>query len=480
MTAFFVRTDASIVGPFTGVELREAALAGILFPDSLIAGSPQGPWYPASGIGLFSEKKTPLPHPPGTVVPQYQVRGMAGAFQGPFKLRELIGFAARGMLPADALLQSDPAALWISASRFRILAACLSGDLVLLDRDGRIINRATHITARKIDLTETRVPASAAKNTDHRDKTTFASETRGHVPPIHQSVVSSNSKNETDTPEQPRRDWFPFRIRLAVPDQVWYRLHPRRLAPVAVTLLLFAAVGSAFSYWKQIPMHRNSMLGEWIGSIDDTSEPSFGIAFHDNNQCVIVNTTGDCWSGDFEWLERSDDQIGFDSAQTVAATIDVASPSHATSEVRSTDGYLVLSGIGRELPTIEGHPVRDLFVRRQDDQLWLGYPISVTWTRQSKVMLAAWIVAQHHDRPSDHRLLEPIESSTSLADLIATHGIPDEARRIYRFEMSDDREREMFVGSQVVRYGEQKFLVTPAGEFRAVEMVSRLNLPVEN
>jgi hypothetical protein len=82
MAAFFIRTDAVASGPFTGVELREAAMAGILSPDSMIAGAPEGPWILASNAGLFSEKRVALPHPPNVAVPQYQVRGMPGAFQG--------------------------------------------------------------------------------------------------------------------------------------------------------------------------------------------------------------------------------------------------------------------------------------------------------------------------------------------------------------------------------------------------------------
>ena len=141
MTEFFVLTDRYIVGPLTGVELREAALAGILRHDGIVGGSREGPWYSAADIGLFSEKKAALPHPPDIHVPQYQVRGMPGAFQGPFKLRELIGFAARGMLPADALLQGDDSDEWIEVRRYRVLAAVLAGELVVVDESGNVVVR---------------------------------------------------------------------------------------------------------------------------------------------------------------------------------------------------------------------------------------------------------------------------------------------------------------------------------------------------
>jgi hypothetical protein len=103
MTEFFIKTDAGVLGPFSGVELRELALAGILRPDSNLSATAHGPWQLAGSAGLFSEKKTPLPHPSDVQLTRYQVRGMAGAIQGPFKLRELIGFAARGMLPAETI-----------------------------------------------------------------------------------------------------------------------------------------------------------------------------------------------------------------------------------------------------------------------------------------------------------------------------------------------------------------------------------------
>jgi hypothetical protein len=64
---FYYQLDGSVIGPVTGVELRNAALAGNVFPSTLVANDPNGEWVLAKfAEGLFDEGGMPLPHPPGT------------------------------------------------------------------------------------------------------------------------------------------------------------------------------------------------------------------------------------------------------------------------------------------------------------------------------------------------------------------------------------------------------------------------------
>ncbi|MCG8652869.1 MAG: hypothetical protein MI861_23720, partial [Pirellulales bacterium] len=144
MTDFYLKIDDRVLGPFSGVEVREAALAGVVSPRMGISNSPQGPWTLASLTGLFSESNIPLPHPEGTHVPQFRLTGVSEALQGPFKLRELIGFAVRRMLPPDALLQSDSHSHWVPVTRINVLSACLQGDLIAGQRcDGGAAHRTS-------------------------------------------------------------------------------------------------------------------------------------------------------------------------------------------------------------------------------------------------------------------------------------------------------------------------------------------------
>ena len=64
---FYYQINGSVIGPVTGIELRNAALAGNVVPSTLVANDPNGEWLLAVFVnGLFDEGGTPLPHPPGT------------------------------------------------------------------------------------------------------------------------------------------------------------------------------------------------------------------------------------------------------------------------------------------------------------------------------------------------------------------------------------------------------------------------------
>jgi hypothetical protein len=64
---FYYQLDGNVIGPATGIELRNAALAGNVTPRTLVANDPNGEWLLAVFVhGLFDEGGTPLPHPPET------------------------------------------------------------------------------------------------------------------------------------------------------------------------------------------------------------------------------------------------------------------------------------------------------------------------------------------------------------------------------------------------------------------------------
>jgi hypothetical protein len=481
MTEFFLKTDATVVGPLSGIELREAALAGLLFPDSLIAGSRSGPWQLAADVGLFSDQRMPLPHPPGTVVPQFSVRGMSTGHTGPFKLREFIGFAARGLLPPDALLQGNPNEPWFEAGRLRIIAACLSGDLVLLDNTGRVIKRTAIRTSSTIDQATTHAPIDLVKPTTAASLARPVPAPTVEPPPVEpqstwtdRTVIASSL--EKTGPRFKRLRWFSF---LDSWDKAsareWLADHfpVQRVATVVGAALVLGLTAGLFLVWQNRPMDRAEIVGHWIDVGSDMGEPRLVVKFTDNGQCTIVNYYGDCWSGDFEWAERSDTLTGFSHDQDLTLTLDQAETRHAVDVVSALDGHIRLKGLGRDQPLLDEHPVRDLFVRRMDDSLRLGYLVSVHYGAQAKIMQAAWVTLKPLKTPTVtpinlSQFSAPADPPTRLSELVAAHGTPDEARRIYRFEITGDADSSPLVGAQVLRYGKTKFAVTSDGKLTSL------------
>lgn len=526
MTAFYIRTDQSVAGPFTGVELREACLAGILRYDAVIGGGEAGPWYKASDIGLFSEKRTPMPHPPGTEIPIYAVRGMPGPFHGPFKLRELIGFAARGLLPADALLQPENSEEWIPAKRFRILSACLSGKLVLIDHDGKVVVRsdvnsisAPSPTEQPSETLAARAPIEVARGVDTEDlnaERTHEQRWRVTDPEDRNNAASVAPVN--DSPEIEAR---PSRLSLLSArlnlvgrfKGVGSRfVQPRLAATAACVLLAFAGVVYGVSYWQQMRMPREHVIGSWMSNDQPTI---FGIEFLDDNRCVIFNAAGRSWTGDFEWASRVDDQQGFTNVAAFTSVIDSIDPNHEAGVVNPTDGYIRLRGFVKDPPQIAGHELRDFFVRREGEQLLIGYPAALHMTGESKSLEAGWIRAQplNVQRPDVDSELSAIaeefpipteefggeipshiskamklakqgvatrvgnqevtlhecmaySNQIDAAYLLQRFGIPDEARSIYRFEIPKLVHGPDFQGAQIVVYGNWKFVLSKEGRLR--------------
>ena len=62
---FYYLSGLAVIGPLTGIELREAAFAEKVVADTLVTNNASGPWVAATCIkGLFDVNGIPLPHPP--------------------------------------------------------------------------------------------------------------------------------------------------------------------------------------------------------------------------------------------------------------------------------------------------------------------------------------------------------------------------------------------------------------------------------
>ena len=60
---YFQHTDGRTIGPLTGRELRDAAVAGDVCPETLVSMNPAKSWVPASRVkGLFDESGRPVSH----------------------------------------------------------------------------------------------------------------------------------------------------------------------------------------------------------------------------------------------------------------------------------------------------------------------------------------------------------------------------------------------------------------------------------
>lgn len=487
MTAFFIRTDSAVAGPFTGVELREAALAGILGADSLIGGSPQGPWILAGAAGLFSEDRIALPHPPDVLVPQYQVRGMPGAFRGPFKLRELIGFASRGMLPLDALLQSGPDQPWIPVDRLQVLAACLHGELAMIDPRGHVIRRAVGPTHQRLDLTAARAPMDLARSARGDDSTAFASApTSGAVRSEIATMPPKQASEQSRGDRNGERSWVPLARRVLdwtrhwdAADRFTLRSIAHRALPVIGLLMAITMVTSALAYWKRLPMPREAMIGDWIGRVGaaNDSQRAYGIAFRDDGSCVVFNPAGSSWTGDYMWAERPTESQSLRTIGPFTVDIESAEPHHDSDFVRPSDGYIRFTGRDGQMPVIDGHRISDAFVRRESETLRIGYLTRVEFGQAHKSMQAAWLTLQQlvpaiHNRHRIDALAKSVSAMNPI-DLLSTCGVPDEARKIYPFELGPAHRDSQFLDAQLIRYADRRWIQSADGVMQTLPSVRK-------
>lgn len=113
MTAFYVRCIDNVIGPLSGVELREAAVAQLVTPGTPVAAKPTGPWSRATNArGLFDGSGQPLPHPTSTSVPRWRLRTSRGEF-GPFPLHTLLRLLKDGAITADSVVRAEDSKHWL-------------------------------------------------------------------------------------------------------------------------------------------------------------------------------------------------------------------------------------------------------------------------------------------------------------------------------------------------------------------------------
>lgn len=558
MTLFYIKTDLDVAGPFTGIEIREASLAGIIRPQTNLSGSADGPWIAAEHAGLFSETGVALPHPPGTVVPMFQTRGMPGAFMGPFKLRELIGFACQGMLPPGAELQSDPSRPWIPITGTGILPACLRGDLVRIEENGRLCLRSVipaDLPLRRQQLETLQSPIERAKQIKASGATAAPSQFKSVLrtdqdtsiepPPITQqpitqqpitqtpnrcAVTATNSSSRSamgaesarasrsPPPSRPNGALGGLKASFGPMGSIVSR--PKVAAVVLLLVMITIGLPVAYSSWVSQPIPRQVILGEWISLPQDQSEnaqPNFGVGFDDDGSCVLVNATGKSWTGDFEWSERTDQDSKFRPLDQVTVTYDTAQPGHVKEPVDVSDGYLRLSGFVKDPPLLNGHPVRDLFVRRTGDQLKLGYLIQSRWSEGGRKLTAAWMELKRvpetsrsvedvlrdlpEELPTGNQSAENAKSICLAIDeaiggrefeyknrkafrhgcftfsqtvdagyLLKHLGVPDVARPLRDFEKQPSYNGPSMDGAQLFRYGFVDFFVDPGGKLMFIEV----------
>ena len=145
---FYYQINGSVIGPVTGIELRNAALAGNVVPNTLLANDPNGEWVLAKfAQGLFDEGGTPLPHPPETnqllegsqvdarveqraTTDSTPISGFSerptqfyfkheGNVIGPMTGAELWESAFVGNVVPTTLVATDPNGEWVAAHRVR-------------------------------------------------------------------------------------------------------------------------------------------------------------------------------------------------------------------------------------------------------------------------------------------------------------------------------------------------------------------------
>ncbi|TWU03818.1 hypothetical protein [Neorhodopirellula pilleata] len=540
MTLFYIKTDLDVAGPFTGIEIREASLAGIIRPQTYLSGSADGPWVAAEHAGLFSETGVALPHPPGTAVPMFQTRGMPGAFMGPFKLRELIGFACQGMLPPGTELQSDPSRPWIPITGTGILPACLRGDLVRIEENGRLCLRTVipaDLEQRRQQLETLQSPIDRAKQIKASGATAAPSHSKAVVRTDQDAAVVPppiTSPSIAASPTPSRSDATTDAVASAVP--VWNRslgglstslvrlgalvTRPKVAAAVLLVAMLTIGLPVAYSSWARQPIPRQKILGEWVSSLPSTSEtarPSVGVGFFEDGSCVLVNASGESWTGDFEWAERTDQGSKFRPLDQVTVRYDSAAPGHVEDTVVPSDGYLRLSGFVKEPPRLNGHPVRDLFVRRSGDLLKVGYLTQSHWVDGRHGLLAAWVELQRvpetsrsvedilrdlpEELPTGNQSAENAKticlaideairgrefefknqkafrhgcftfSQTVDAGYLLKHlGVPDVARPLREFEKQPSYNGPSMDGAQLFRYDFIDLFLSPEGELMFIEV----------
>ena len=160
MADFYYQSGKDVIGPLTGIQLRDAAIAGHVVLDTLVSNSAQGPWSLALRMkGLFDERGSPLPHPreaqqlisepriasgavdttppplpppvheptpagPGKEVgshmaTQWFYQTSEGQQSGPVDSRELRRLAEAGIVSPETLIRQGASGRWVRGEKVR-------------------------------------------------------------------------------------------------------------------------------------------------------------------------------------------------------------------------------------------------------------------------------------------------------------------------------------------------------------------------
>ena len=451
MSRFYLKTsDASVAGPFTGIELREAALAELLSPDTGVAGTENGPWLRAADVGLFSVENTPLPHPAGTKVPEFRVAGVNEAFEGPYKLRELIDFATRGILPAEASLQPVGRPDWVPVHRISILNSCLRGEL----------SRASTAASSYSNAAASNITRPRELTPDFLGNTEDQPPTDGE--PGGGAIDLADPEDDIDAILSSHRE----QARRNVQDKLANQAKPKHKIAIAVgvsVLLLLIMILVWWSVRSSVPQTGpDDVAGSWVRIPSKKTGTSFGISFDEDGSCVVFNSNGDCWTGNYEWFEETTRDTGLiQSVVSMNSKVSAIPLHHYRDFVGAGDGCIRLTGESdSEVPMLGEQSIRVCFVRRDEEYLWLGYVLGVDVNASEDTLNAGWVQLWPQTSRAEFRRLG---NDTLGTDLLGRYGVPNEARPLTPAEVSANSGTSSAAPRSLLRYGAERLTLFSDG-----------------
>ncbi|MEM8671246.1 MAG: hypothetical protein AAGG48_27235 [Planctomycetota bacterium] len=439
-TQFYLKTsETQINGPFTGIELREAALANLILPSHEVAVSSEGPWTIASSSGLFSESNEPLPHPPGTPVPEFQLKGVHEAFEGPFKLRELIDLAVRKMLSSNALIQPLGRPDWVPANQLRILDVCMRGEL------------APELSGGVAPL-KTPLPDPSVVQMDG-------------APPIESLIQEMNPDGDIDAIVDDHRAKVRKNIRKNIAKKSESQLKIVYTAAIVAAVLL---VIGGLAWWISLPPAAKTVqskaVGNWVLIPNQNGGTAFGVSFKDDGTCVVVNANGRCWYGNYQWSNDAAAEAENPMLGPLEGRVNEVASDHQGDVVNEDDGYVRFVGATPfNAPMLVDKRIRECFIRRDGDYLWLGYLAGISEDAGVKSVEAGWVQLWPRNRMT---ISGSINQGMRGNDLLSRYGVPDEARTLRTSEITANREKDTDDPRAMFRYGTVQLVVFADGSVR--------------
>ena len=285
----------------------------------------------------------------------------------------------------------------------------------------------------------------------------------------------------------------------------------KRLWLIASSLIvLFVVAGLAWMLFFPAGMSRDELIGEWIyvPSEDSTSVqvPAFGISFHEDGTYSVFKTSGDSWTGEFLWMGNPE-LGGLGDGMEIAG---MSGQRHnlgyvdQRAEVETDDGIILVEPSSPGV-SLAGWQDEEIYLRRDDSDLLLGFWISHATSRDEEQLEAGWIrlssapprpdliaelkAVEEEPTPSDSPvadrlnislavvlLVEGIDGRTFDGSIVNSEvvdsnflfrkfGLPDEARAVRAGEIPSIPGIS-FERSQLLRYGSLSFVMTQAGKLQ--------------